>query len=340
MSQTSMDKTIVPGRVSLIVASYNHARYLPTRMESLINQTYDDIEIVVIDDCSPDNSVDVLRTYEDHPKVRLIIREQNGGWVTVSNQGIDVSTGEYVLFANCDDSCDPTMVERLVAAIKSSKKTGIAFCRSYMVDENDAVMGDDFTVRSADFRAYCAADVVIPKDQAKRFLLHSCVIPNLSACLFRRQCFEDHGNLSAKYRVCCDWDLFFRIAQTYDIAYVAAPLNNFRQHHKTIRSVTKDKVVYEEYFRLLLKQIRNLDLTVGERARARMHVMSLWAVHVLVPSFNGLVNFPYHFGRVLAYDPAAALYIVPGYLHRAGGIVLKAAGKVCRIVFGDRKRGG
>ncbi|SNZ20153.1 Glycosyl transferase family 2 [Cohaesibacter gelatinilyticus] len=326
------DKIIVPGRVSLVVASYNHAGFLNRRMDSLIAQTYEDIEIVVIDDCSPDNSVDILRDYEDHPKVNLIIRKENGGWVTVSNQGIDVSTGEYVLFANCDDSCGPTMVERLVAAMQSSEKTGIAFCRSYMVDENDAVLGDDFTVRSADFRAYCAADVVIPKDQANRFLLHSCVIPNLSACLFRRQCFEDHGNLSAEYRVCCDWDLFFRIAQTYDISYVATALNNFRQHRKTIRSVTKDKVVYEEYFRLLLGQVNSLNLSARERMSARTHVMYLWAVHVLVPSRNSWVNIPYHLRCVLIYDPASIVFLIPGFLKRVLEIGCKATGKMLRIL--------
>ena len=91
--------TPVPGLVSLVVASYNHARYLPRRMESLIAQTYPDLEILVIDDCSPDNSVEVLRRYADHPRVQLIEREQNGGWVAVSNQGLALARGELVLFA-------------------------------------------------------------------------------------------------------------------------------------------------------------------------------------------------------------------------------------------------
>ena len=95
-----------PGLVSIVVASYNHAEFLEQRMTSLINQTYQNIEILVIEDCSPDNSLEVLRKYESHPKVKLIVREKNGGWVAVSNQGIDLSSGEFVLFANCDDDCD------------------------------------------------------------------------------------------------------------------------------------------------------------------------------------------------------------------------------------------
>ena len=106
---------MTPGLVSVIVASYNHERFLQRRMDSLIAQTYQPLEILVIDDCSPDHSVDVLRRYEAHLKVRLIIRETNGGWAAVSNQGVDLTSGEFVLFANCDDDCDPRMIERLVA---------------------------------------------------------------------------------------------------------------------------------------------------------------------------------------------------------------------------------
>lgn len=71
-----MNAGVKPGLVSVVVASYNHAEFLVRRMESLIGQTYQDIEILVIDDCSPDNSVEVLRRYESHPKVKLVISEK------------------------------------------------------------------------------------------------------------------------------------------------------------------------------------------------------------------------------------------------------------------------
>lgn len=316
------------GQASLVVASYNHAGFLSRRMDSLVGQTYADVDILVIDDKSPDNSVEVLRRYETHPRVRLVLREENGGWVTVSNQGVDMSSGEYVLFANCDDDCDPRMVERLVDALQRHPSAGIAFCRSLMVDEQDRVLGDDFTIREARFRKRCAQDTLLSGREASRFLLHSCVIPNLSAALFRRECFARVGKLSSAYRVCCDWDLFFRVAAEYNIAYVAEPLNRFRQHRKTIRSVTKDKVVYEEYFRLLLGEIRRLDLSAGERARFRTHVMYLWTVHLFSPSLNGISNLPYHFGRVLSLDPPALLFFIPACFVRAGELAVKAFRKL------------
>ena len=302
----------IAGRVSLVVASYNHAEYLMQRMVSLIGQTYQDIEILVIEDCSPDNSLEVLRKYENHPKVKLIVREENGGWVVVSNQGIKESSGEFVLFANCDDDCDSRMIEELVGAMTAHPSAGIAFCRSLMVDERDKVLGDDYQIRERAFRNRCAIDTLITSAEMSRFLLHSCVIPNLSAALIRRECFVAVGPLSPSYRVNSDWDLFFRIAAKFDVAYVAAPLNKFRQHQTTIRSLTKGRVTYEEFFRLLLGQIRSLDLNFIERCRFRSRVMYLWGTHLFTQPWIGLQNFHYHLLSVIRIDPVALVFFIPG----------------------------
>lgn len=320
-------------QVSIIVASYNHAKFLPQRMDSLISQTYKNIDILVIDDKSPDNSADILKRYENHQQVRLVLREENGGWVTVSNQGVDMSFGDYVLFANCDDDCDSRMVERLVAALTRHPSAGIAFCRSSLIDENDELLGDDFSIREDKFRQRCSQDVLLSGKEVSRFLLNSCVIPNLSAALFRRECFEQVGKLSSAYRVCCDWDLFFRVAHSFDIAYVSEPLNRFRQHKKTIRSITKEKVVYEEYFRLLLGEVRRLDLSLKERARFRLHVMYLWTVHLFSPSLNGILNLPYHFSCVFKYDVLAFIYFIPACFIRIAEILNKGYHKLNSLLI-------
>ena len=312
-----MSKTITPGLVSVVVASYNHADFLIRRMESLVNQTYQNIEIIVIDDCSPDGSVEILKRYESHPKVKLVVRDENAGWVAVSNQGIELASGEFIIFANCDDACDSLMIERLVQAMQDYPSAGIAFCRSLLVDEQDVTLGNDFDIREPLFRSRCTKDTLLQGDEMARFLLHSCVIPNLSAALFRRDCFSVIGNLSSAYRVCCDWDLFFRIVSKYDVAYISKSLNYFRQHETTIRSATKDRVVYEEYFRLLLGQIGSMDLTLLEQLRFRTHVMYLWSVHLISPSLSGIVDFPYHFKKILSLDWFSLSLLVPALLLRS-----------------------
>lgn len=319
-----MKPNFVPGLVSVVVASYNHAGYLQRRLDSLVAQNYPQLEILVIDDRSPDDSWAVLQAYRDHPKVTLIQRERNGGWVVVSNQGIDLANGEFVLFANCDDACEPDMISSLVAAIRRHPSAGLAFCRSQMVDENDNVLGDDYEIREAAFRRHCATDAFIGRDDMRRFLFHSCVIPNLSAALFRRSCFERAGTLTADYRACSDWDLFFRIADHFDFCYVAAPLNHFRQHATTIRSATKGRVTYDEFFRLLLGEIRRGGLSFAERIEYRLHVMYLWAVDLIRPAPTGWPNFFHHWRQISRLDPPALVLLPLAMLKRIVELPLRA----------------
>lgn len=316
-----MNLATQPGRVSIVVASYNHSAFLTRRMESLIGQTYRDVEILVIDDCSTDDSADVLRRYESHPNVRLLLRERNGGVVAVMNQGIEMTCGEFVIFAQCDDECDARMIERLVDAMNEHPTAAIAFCRSLLVDEDNRVLGDDYSIRERAFRTRCSADVLLGGAEMGRYLMTSCVIPNMSAALLRRECFASVGVLSPAYRVCCDWDLFFRIVDRFDVAYVAEPLNRFRQHESTVRSVTKNRILYEEYMRVLLGHMHLLELTVFERARFRAQVMVLWAGLLLSPTWSGIVNLPYHARVVARHDVLALLYLGPALVWRVAQVI-------------------
>lgn len=313
--------------VSVIVTSYNHSQYLTRRMDSLLNQSYENIEVIAIDDCSTENNVEILRRYESHPKVRLVVQEKNLGLVQSMNKGIELSSGQYVLVAQCDDDCAPQMIQCLVAALQTQPSAGMAFCRSQLIDGLDKNLGEDIVDMERTFQRRCADDTLLSSAEMSRFLLYACVIPNMSALLMRRDCLDEIGGITEEFAVCVDWDLFFRTAKKYDFAYVAKPLNRFRQHANSIRSTTKSRITYEEYLRLLLSQIRTLDLTLLERARFRTRVMYLWAVHLLPPTRVGLWNFPFHLGVVIKYDAFAIVFLWLGLAIRAFQIFAK-------VIFG------
>jgi glycosyltransferase involved in cell wall biosynthesis len=281
---TSRDRSPL---VSIVVASYNHAAFLRERMKSLIQQTYQPIEILVIDDCSSDNSVDVLREYCGHPQVKLTCLPKNGGWVRTSNMGLRMAKGEFILFANCDDSCAPEMVEKLLAALHSSSGCGFCFCRSLLIDEHGQVVGEDFSVRSRRFRVRCAKDTRLSGDELAGFLLHSCVVPNLSAVLFRREVLLNLDGFTDDYRVCCDWDLFFRVAKKAGACYVAEPLNYFRQHSSSIRNSAQDTILVKEYCQLLLSKLKDPSFTLAQKLLVRWRTMYLMAVNLSENSEHG-----------------------------------------------------
>lgn len=314
----------------MVVPSYNHPEFLDRRMASLLGQTHANLEIIVIDDRSTANNIEILQKYLNDRRVRLVARAENGGITTVTNHGIELSSGEYVIFAQCDDDCDARMIERLVASIRPQPSAALAFCRSLMVDESDHVLGDDFTVREKSFRQRCAVDTLIGGHEMRRFLLHSCVIPNLSGALFRRAAFQDIGMFSTAYRACIDWDLFFRLADRYDFCYVAEPLNRFRQHGATIRSATKGRVAYEEFFRLLLGEIRRGGLSAGERFRFRRHVMYLWAVDLIGSSVAGWANVHHHAAQIWRLDPIALSLLPLAMLQRVFELSSKLIDRVLR----------
>lgn len=313
--------SFVPGLVTVVVASYNHSKFLPDRISSLLSQTYPMLEILVIDDFSSDNSLEILRSFEPNPILKIISKQKNSGWASVSNEGIQLSRGEFILFANCDDACDKEMISSLVSALNDNPTAGLAFCRSNMIDENNFVLGNDFEVREKSFQKRCQKNTLLTGIEINKFLLQACVIPNLSAALFRRKTLHHIGGFSESYKVCCDWDLFFRLVDQYDVAYVSSPLNKFRQHKKTVRSSTKSKIVFEEYFRLLLSRIRSTPMSYFDGIVYRIAVMHLWAVN-LIPSANGLAkSIPYHLACIYRLDPLALLLLPFGILRRIFEII-------------------
>lgn len=120
--------------ISIVVTSYNHVEFLQQRMDSLLEQTYQNIEILVIDDASIDGSQDFLKIYERNPKVKLFLFEKNVGYVNASNFGVSMTQGEYIVFAECDDFAEPEQIELLFKAIKKQGNIGVSYCRSKLLE--------------------------------------------------------------------------------------------------------------------------------------------------------------------------------------------------------------
>lgn len=102
--------------ISIITPVYNTAQYLPACLSSILNQTYENIEILIIDDASTDNSTDVIKTFTD-PRIKFFQQSTNQGQSVARNLGLDEAKGEYICFVDSDDIAHPQMVELLYKAI-------------------------------------------------------------------------------------------------------------------------------------------------------------------------------------------------------------------------------
>ena len=122
-------------KVSIIVPVYNVEQYLHRGIESLLNQTLKDIEIILIDDGSKDNSGRICEEYSKTDKRIKFVSKINGGVSSARNEGIRISTGEYVAFMDPDDWVEPDMYENMYNQAKSTNSDS-AIC-NYYVDNKD-----------------------------------------------------------------------------------------------------------------------------------------------------------------------------------------------------------
>jgi glycosyltransferase involved in cell wall biosynthesis len=240
-------------KVSVIIPNYNHAPYLRQRIDSVLNQTYQDFEVVILDDCSRDNSREIIKEYATNPRVKIVFNESNSGSVFKQwNKGLKMATGEYVWLAESDDYAAPKFLETMVACLDKDTAVGVAFCDSYQVS-NDGIKparekwyGEFAHLYDRDFRAN-------GKEYVAGQMLFRATIPNASAVIFRRVLAEKVGGADETFRVCGDWLFWARVLSYSDLYYISTPLNYFRYHEQTARYTNlKNGAIVEEACRVAL----------------------------------------------------------------------------------------
>ena len=115
------------------------------------------------------------------------------------------------------------------------------------------------------------------------FLSHSCVIPNLSAALFRREALALTEGFSSRYSICSDWNLFIELSLNWDTFYILRPLNKFRQHKKNIRSSVKESALSSQIIKLLVETSSDDRFKFGVRRRFRKRSLVLFLIQSLKP---------------------------------------------------------
>ena len=313
--------------VTAIVTSYNHAEYLDQRMESLLNQTWDNLEIIVIDDCSTDGSREVLEKYRKNKNVKLLFLERNGGYANACNLGVKISEGKYVMFAECDDFNVPEHVNTLVNIMENNETLGVAFCKSNIVDQTGRVLGTDYDVREKSFKALCKKDVLIPAERMSKFFLFSCVIPNMSAALIRKKAIEVNGGLSVDFLACADWDFWCRLAQNYAFFYVSEPMNYFRTHQTTVRNKASVALQVGEYYDLLYPAFYRVKLSFSEAIRFRLMCGFFWAHFIEINPLDWFRSFPLVLKRSFKHDRISLFYMLVGLTLKAGRMIQRKLSK-------------
>lgn len=266
-------------KVSIIVPSYRHARYLPRRLDSLLNQTLQDFELIIIDDCSPDHSQEIIEQYRSDPRVRIIYHQTNQGVNATINEGMALARGEYVHIAESDDWCEPTLLEKLCGLLDSHPNVGLAHAGLCIVDETDQFLCyyRDRDKLPPDLQAHLKHDYIAHgKDEFEK-LLQKNIYANCSGIIFRRHCYQTLGGRDQRFQLSADWHMWLRLCLYWDVAYLSEPLVYWRIHRETIRQDIQGFELLENVYIPVLEILSiTSSLTIYEKYKLRTSFQRMW----------------------------------------------------------------
>ncbi|MAL59281.1 MAG: glycosyltransferase [Flavobacteriaceae bacterium] len=224
--------------VSIIVPNYNHERFLEQRIESILSQTFQDFELILLDDASTDGSKTLLKKYENHDKVsELVINSENSGspfkqW----QKGISLSNGDYIWIAESDDFAHNTFLETTCNNLNNG--ADICYTQSYDIDEKGAIISNRVNYTTEFSPNIWVQDFNMQgKEFLQNYLAVKNVIPNASAVVFKKSLFSK-GIFSEKLlqmKMCGDWFFWIQLCENATVAFVSQPLNYFRVHKDVSR---------------------------------------------------------------------------------------------------------
>ncbi len=248
--------------ISVIVPNYNHCNYIEDRIQSILSQTYTNFELILLDDCSTDNSVEILNKYRLHPKVShfIVNKENSGSNYKQWNKGVNLAQGDLIWIAESDDTCDSHFLEKLVQRF-TDKNVVLAYSQSNRMDYKGEIIGDwHFQTDMLDKPLFDTEFKINGRDFIEKFLIHKNVIPNASAVVFRKSAFELVKGSREDIKYCADWFLWLQILITNgSLFYTNQKLNNFRFHEKSViaTSETTSSVPFIRRYDIILRKELN-----------------------------------------------------------------------------------
>lgn len=216
-------------RVSVVVPTYNRADLLRDCLSSIVAQTYDDYEVVLIDDGSTDDTASVAIGFGE--KVRYI-PQKNTGVPGALNRGISESRGELIRFLASDDRLEPHALATEVSLMHRQPEAGLLYSQAWQIDET----GNVTELRKPEFAS--GSYVRSGLDEIRDLLFWDHI--TCSTVMVRKSCFDELGLFDESLRPFGeDWDMWVRIARRHSVAYLAQPLASYLKHSGNI-SMTPD----------------------------------------------------------------------------------------------------
>lgn len=239
--------------VSVIIPTYNSASFIGDAVESVLNQSFTDFEVLVIDDGSTDDTEKALEQYAS--SVRYI-RQPNGGVAAARNRGIAESRGRLVAFLDADDTWFQSKLERQVAALGQHRNFRACYSAYTVVDSKLSPT----RIQRSERRGKALEDL----------LTRGNVIGSICTVVCERSMFSEVGGFDPALSQCADWEMWIRLAMHTDFLYLDEPLVTYRQHNS---NMSRSAPLLEHDSLMVLEKgyaIPNLPPSLQARRRAAL----------------------------------------------------------------------
>jgi glycosyltransferase involved in cell wall biosynthesis len=221
----------VKPKVSFIVPCYKFGHLLKECIDSILGQTFSNFEILIMDDCSPDNTPEVAASLTD-PRVKYFRNEHNLGHLQNYNKGIALALGEYIWLISADDRLrKPYVLERYLRLMEEHSNVGYVFCPGLRLE-------DGCEKGLVDWAVLDKPDSILDgRKFLYRLLTNNCILA--PAVLARAECYRTIGPFPLDMPYAGDWYLWCLFALHYDVAYFAEPMVNYRLHNLSMTNTLR-----------------------------------------------------------------------------------------------------
>ncbi len=244
-------------QVSVIMPCYNHARYLSEAIDSILGQSYDDLELIITDDCSSDKSVDIIDSYKRiDRRVISICNKINKGASKSRNSAITISKGNYVAFCDADDIWEKDKLKIQLDYILNKSGYDVIHSDSTIINGQGIPTGERFSSLNKKgkmtgnlFYELCLSNFI-----------------NIQTVLLRRECINNVGLFEEDIKYVEDWVYWVKVARNYRFFYIDEPLGRYRIHegstNKNIEGCTINRI---KGYNRILSRFPDLPMNIKSR---------------------------------------------------------------------------
>jgi glycosyltransferase involved in cell wall biosynthesis len=244
-----MQRKVTAPLVSVLTTLYNREKFIATTIESVLAQSMEDFELIIVDDCSRDDSVAIAKRYEHDPRVKVHVNVKNLGDYPNRNRAASLARGKYLKYVDCDDAIYPHCLEVMTHMMQRHPKAGMLLSAW---SQNDPYYPFELS----------------PLEGYRRCFIHGERMSNSTlTTMFRKSAFDAVGGFDSRWPLCGDWGTILKIARHFAVLFAPTGLAFYRVHENQILATTAYSLLFKEGTAISLASLRHPECPLPSNER-------------------------------------------------------------------------